>query len=324
MTHGGQPTAGRFSCGAAHEAVFSSHVFMTQYHSALEVRSMTFCLASMILRMALHFPQDGLQQRIHSWGSLELEATARFLPLVSVGSRDSYCSLHCNRRTHTLRCLRVRASAADSGVWAASYSSSGAEQRARSGSFLFMVQYHFGGSLRSSTIPRSLLHFLHLSHSTQVNWEEPVVCPKMLPSSRSASIPLSTTPMQRGLLPSANPLLDLSSMRKPPLLLLLLAADEDLRLEYWLRPFFLERDDFFLLLVPPLLVVPSALRIPSSSSASSSSLALVALLLSLLDPESPLVERVTTDPVPLPSPNQLHFLAICKRCARSRRTDSSL
>lgn len=46
-----------------------------------------------------------------------------------------------------------------SGVVAESYSSSGAEHRARSGSVLFMVQYHREGSFRASTTPRKRLHW---------------------------------------------------------------------------------------------------------------------------------------------------------------------
>mmetsp|Transcript_45704 Transcript_45704/g.111367 ORF Transcript_45704/g.111367 Transcript_45704/m.111367 type:complete len:223 (+) Transcript_45704:322-990(+) len=144
----------------------------------------------MIRRTARHLPHDGLQHLTHSNGSFELVADF-FLPLVNVGWRDSYCSLTCNRRTQTRRCLRVRESAALSAVWGESYSSSGALQRARAGSFLFIEQYHFGGSFRSSTTPRRRLHFLHLSHSTQVELLAPVVWPKILPSSRSCSIGLS-------------------------------------------------------------------------------------------------------------------------------------
>lgn len=132
---------------------------MTQYHSPSSALSMTFVFASMLLRIILHFPQAGLQQRTHSYGSFALVVAARFFPRVWVGWRDSYCSLHWMRRTQIRRCLRVRASAALSGVLVVSYSSSGAEQRARSGSFLFMEQYHLGGSLRSSTTPRSRRHW---------------------------------------------------------------------------------------------------------------------------------------------------------------------
>jgi hypothetical protein len=165
ITQDGQWMAGRVSCGAAQLALFSSHVFITQYHSRLFVRSITLC-ASIMRSRALHLPHDGLQHRIHSYGSL-LEVVCRFLLLlVILGCRASYCSLQCNRRTQTLKCLRTRASAADSGVCGVSYSSSGAEHFDRSGSFLFMVQYHFGGSFFSSTTPRRRRHFLHLSHST--------------------------------------------------------------------------------------------------------------------------------------------------------------
>mmetsp|Transcript_10336 Transcript_10336/g.29468 ORF Transcript_10336/g.29468 Transcript_10336/m.29468 type:complete len:309 (-) Transcript_10336:471-1397(-) len=183
--------AGRFSCGAAQLAIFSSHVFMTQYHSPSLVRSMTLVLASMVRRMALHLPQEGLQHRIHSYGSFALVVTCLFLPRVKVGWRDSYASLLCKRRTHTRRCFRVRASAALSGVCDASYFSSGAEHRARSGSFLFIEQYHLDGSFFSSTTPRKRRHFLHLSHSTHVALLWPVVWPKMDPSSLSESSALA-------------------------------------------------------------------------------------------------------------------------------------
>mmetsp|Transcript_20816 Transcript_20816/g.42847 ORF Transcript_20816/g.42847 Transcript_20816/m.42847 type:complete len:315 (-) Transcript_20816:856-1800(-) len=267
---------------------------------------MTFCLASMIRRIARHFPQDGLQQRIHSWGSLEVQATERFFPRVSVGRRDSYCSLHWRRLTQTRRCLRVRASAADSGVWGASYSSSGAEQRARSGSLRFMEQYHFLGSLLWSTTPRRRLHFLHLSHSTQVELEAPVVWPKMLPSSRSMSTPLSNKPMFFGLPASANPL-GLSSIRKQLEFVLVVLFS----FVYWLRPFFLFLDNFFLLPLVLLLVLPSSFRMPSSSLLSSTM--------------SPSFFPARINPAPPESPKKHpHFLAACNKCARSRRIDCPL
>ena len=109
-------------------------------------------------RMARHFPQDGLQHRTHSYGSLELVVAERFFPRVMVGWRASYASLHCKRRTQTRRCFLVRASAAFSGVFEVSYSSSGAEHRDLSGSFLFIEQYHLDGSFFSSTTPRRRRH----------------------------------------------------------------------------------------------------------------------------------------------------------------------
>lgn len=56
-----------------------------QYHSPSKVRSMTLDLASMMRNTARHLPQEGLQQRTHSYGSLLEEATARFFPRVNVG-----------------------------------------------------------------------------------------------------------------------------------------------------------------------------------------------------------------------------------------------
>jgi hypothetical protein len=119
-TQGGHPTEGKFSCGAAQLATFSSQLFMTQYHSPLVVRSSTFVLASMIRRTARHLPHDGLQHRIHSYASLVLLTAARFLPRVNVGWRVSYNSFVWRRRTQTRMCFRARASAADSGVGGAS------------------------------------------------------------------------------------------------------------------------------------------------------------------------------------------------------------
>ena len=152
ITQGGQPNAGKFSCAAPQLAAFSSHVFITQYHSPSLHWSM-IVLASIERSNILHLPQLGLQHRIHSYGSFAFAVPLRFLRW-----RFSYASLPCRRRTHNLRCLRVRWSMALSGVVAASYSSSGALHRARSGSFLFMEQYHLDGSLRASTTPRRRLH----------------------------------------------------------------------------------------------------------------------------------------------------------------------
>merc|ERR1719253_1201041 len=75
-------------------------------------------------------------------------------------------------------CFLARRSMSDSGE-VLSYSSSGAEQRARSGSVVFMEQYQREGSLRASTTPRSRRHFLQRSHSTQVALLAPVVSPKI-------------------------------------------------------------------------------------------------------------------------------------------------
>ena len=94
MTQGGQPTAGRFSCGAAqlaaeenikqrsqtidceHEKytqrhinyvpIFSSQLIREQYHSLLAIRSTTLVLASIIRKIARHLPHDGLQHLTHS------------------------------------------------------------------------------------------------------------------------------------------------------------------------------------------------------------------------------------------------------------------
>lgn len=150
---------GRFSCAAPQLTAFSSQVFITQYHSPPLHLFMTL-FASIERRSILHLPQLGLQHRIHSYGSLVVigpeAAAARFFEL---RWRFSYASLQCRRRTQTRRCLLVRWSIVLSGVDDDSYSSSGAEQRARSGSVLFMEQYHRGGSLRASTTPRRRLHF---------------------------------------------------------------------------------------------------------------------------------------------------------------------
>mmetsp|Transcript_9405 Transcript_9405/g.21215 ORF Transcript_9405/g.21215 Transcript_9405/m.21215 type:complete len:214 (-) Transcript_9405:1844-2485(-) len=80
-----------------------------------------------------------------------------------------------------------------SGVVADSYSSSGALQRARSGSVLFMEQYQREGSLRASTTPRRRLHFLQRSHSTQVALLAPAVWPNIELSSSSPPIMTSSS-----------------------------------------------------------------------------------------------------------------------------------
>eukprot|EP00585_Thalassiosira_rotula_P024749 CAMPEP_0196244046 /NCGR_PEP_ID=MMETSP0913-20130531/29646_1 /TAXON_ID=49265 /ORGANISM="Thalassiosira rotula, Strain GSO102" /LENGTH=65 /DNA_ID=CAMNT_0041527823 /DNA_START=191 /DNA_END=388 /DNA_ORIENTATION=- len=64
MTQGGHPNAGKFSCAAPQLAAFSSHVFMTQYHSPSLHLSITLD-ASIDRNSILHFPQLGLQHRIH-------------------------------------------------------------------------------------------------------------------------------------------------------------------------------------------------------------------------------------------------------------------
>jgi hypothetical protein len=83
-THGGHPTLGKFSCAAPQLAAFSSQVFITQYHSPPLHLSMML-LASIDRSSILHLPQAGLQQRIHSYGSLAVmdnsAAAARFFEL---------------------------------------------------------------------------------------------------------------------------------------------------------------------------------------------------------------------------------------------------
>mmetsp|Transcript_30597 Transcript_30597/g.45269 ORF Transcript_30597/g.45269 Transcript_30597/m.45269 type:complete len:217 (-) Transcript_30597:1305-1955(-) len=186
-------------------------------------------LESINRRIARHFPHEGLQHRTHSYGSLALVVADLFLCRVIVGRRASYASLHWSLRTQSRKCFLVRWSAALSGVLGVSYSSSGAVHLLLSGSFLFMEQYHFDGNFLASTTPRRRLHFLHLSHSTQVALDEPVVCPKIDPSSSPSTGPPSSVPLSASssdrpsfsfLIPPPFlffPFLDLSSSSPSPL-----------------------------------------------------------------------------------------------------------
>ena len=80
------------SCGEAHDACVSSQLFIEQYHFIpfephtlpLEIRP-NMCVGSTVRTIALHFPQLGLQQRIHS------TSDRLFLPLVTA-DRDSLVS----------------------------------------------------------------------------------------------------------------------------------------------------------------------------------------------------------------------------------------
>ena len=72
------------SCGEAHDACVSSQLFIEQYHfipfephMLPFERRVSICIGSTVRTIALHFPQLGLQQRIHS------TSDRLFLPLVT-------------------------------------------------------------------------------------------------------------------------------------------------------------------------------------------------------------------------------------------------